>query len=75
MFSKILEPYLSCSQIFNAVDEALQLYNENTVARGQQLYQRSREAAACFAPEGRSFASPKALLQRMEHSGQACITL
>ena len=59
----------------NAVEEALQLYNENTVARGQQLYQRSREAAAYFAPEGRSIASPKALLQRMEHSGQACITL
>jgi 2-polyprenyl-6-methoxyphenol hydroxylase-like FAD-dependent oxidoreductase len=52
----------------NTLEEALQLYNDSTVARGRQLYQRSRAAAAYFAPEGRPIASPEALLPLGRHA-------
>ena len=52
----------------NSVEEALHQYNENTVARGRQLFQSSRTAATFFAPEGRAIASPKALLPLGHHA-------
>ncbi|MFT5353616.1 MAG: hypothetical protein ACI9KE_000816 [Polyangiales bacterium] len=45
------------------LEEALQLYNNDTVARGEQLFQRSRAAARAFAPEGRPIPSPQRLLR------------
>jgi len=45
------------------LNEALQLYNDDTVVRGQQLFQRSRAAAKAFAPAGCRIPSPPQLLQ------------
>jgi 2-polyprenyl-6-methoxyphenol hydroxylase-like FAD-dependent oxidoreductase len=45
------------------LDQALQLYNENTVERGHKLYQRSRNAARSFAPRGVVPASPRLLTE------------
>lgn len=35
----------------NSLQEGLELYNDNTVKRGKQLYRSSRNAASYFAPE------------------------
>lgn len=42
---------------------ALRKYNSNTVQRGKQLYQRSREAAMFFAPVNCVPVSPLTLLE------------
>jgi 2-polyprenyl-6-methoxyphenol hydroxylase-like FAD-dependent oxidoreductase len=42
---------------------ALRKYNSNTVQRGKQLYQRSREAAMLFAPVNCVPVSPLTLLE------------
>jgi len=42
---------------------ALRMYNTNTVRRGKQLYQRSREAAMSFAPRNCVPVSPLTLLE------------
>lgn len=47
------------------IDEALNLYNQNTVERGQELYNRSRKSAAYFAPENKKVVSPKTLIERL----------
>jgi 2-polyprenyl-6-methoxyphenol hydroxylase-like FAD-dependent oxidoreductase len=48
------------------MDESLKLYNQNTVDRGRELYNRSRKSAAYFAPENRKIVSPKAVLERLQ---------
>jgi 2-polyprenyl-6-methoxyphenol hydroxylase-like FAD-dependent oxidoreductase len=47
----------------STLDEALRLYNDDTVVRGAQLFERSRAAAHRFAPEGRRIRSPQKLLR------------
>jgi 2-polyprenyl-6-methoxyphenol hydroxylase-like FAD-dependent oxidoreductase len=47
----------------STLEEALQLYNNDTVVRGEQLFQRSRAAARAFAPAGRRIPSPQRLLR------------
>lgn len=44
------------------IKEALKMYNQNTVERGKNLYERSRKSASYFAPEDRKIAAPKDLL-------------
>ena len=44
------------------IEQALHLYNDNTVLRGAQLFQRSRLAAREFAPSGRQIPSPQQVL-------------
>jgi 2-polyprenyl-6-methoxyphenol hydroxylase-like FAD-dependent oxidoreductase len=48
------------------IDETLKLYNQNTVFRGEELYNRSRKSASYFAPENRKIVSPKVLLERLQ---------
>jgi len=48
------------------MDESLKLYNQNTVDRGKELYNRSRQSASCFAPENRKTVSPKVLVERLQ---------
>ena len=48
------------------IDESLKLYNQNTVFRGKELYNRSRQSASYFAPENRKIVSPKVLLDRLQ---------
>ncbi|CAE8652205.1 unnamed protein product [Polarella glacialis] len=45
------------------LEEALQIYNDDTVKRGQQLFQRSRQAASHFTPSGWKPVSPAKLLE------------
>ncbi|CAE8583196.1 unnamed protein product [Polarella glacialis] len=45
------------------LEEALQIYNDDTVKRGQQLFQQSRQAASYFAPSGWKPVSPAKLLE------------
>lgn len=49
----------------NTIDEALQLYNDDTVERGRQLLRRSRQAASYFAPPTSTPVSPHDLLRRL----------
>ena len=44
----------------NTIDEALQLYNDDTVERGRLLLQRSRQAASYSAPASSPPVSPPA---------------
>jgi 2-polyprenyl-6-methoxyphenol hydroxylase-like FAD-dependent oxidoreductase len=48
------------------IDESLKLYNQNTVDRGRELYNRSRKSASYFAPENRKAVSPKVLIERLQ---------
>jgi 2-polyprenyl-6-methoxyphenol hydroxylase-like FAD-dependent oxidoreductase len=48
------------------IDESLELYNQNTVDRGRELYNRSRQSAIYFAPEKRTTVSPKVLIERLQ---------
>lgn len=48
------------------IDESLELYNQNTVFRGKELYNRSRKSATYFAPINRKNVSPKVLLERLQ---------
>jgi 2-polyprenyl-6-methoxyphenol hydroxylase-like FAD-dependent oxidoreductase len=48
------------------IDESLKLYNRNTVDRGIELYNRSRQSASYFTPENRKTVSPKVLLERLQ---------
>lgn len=41
-----------------SLNEALDVYNADTVRRGRELYQASRRAAASFAPAGKAILSP-----------------
>jgi len=45
------------------LSELLERYNSNTVKRGQELFIRSRQAAAYFAPLNRTIVAPEALLK------------
>jgi len=47
-----------------SVSEALALYNDDTVRRGEDLYRRSRSAARGFLPEGAMVLSPSRLVTR-----------
>ncbi|WP_320823679.1 FAD-dependent monooxygenase [Reinekea sp.] len=47
----------------NSLALALTQYNDNTVRRGWQLLQRSRQAATYFAPEGKAVISPESVLK------------
>lgn len=49
----------------NTIDEALHLYNDDTVQRGRRLWKRSRRAAAYFAPESSLPVSPAGLPIRL----------
>jgi 2-polyprenyl-6-methoxyphenol hydroxylase-like FAD-dependent oxidoreductase len=51
------------------IEEALKLYNENTVKRGRDLYERSCKSASYFAPKNKTTVSPKVLIERL-HSQQ-----
>jgi 2-polyprenyl-6-methoxyphenol hydroxylase-like FAD-dependent oxidoreductase len=53
----------------SSLDEGLRLYNDDTVVRGAQLFERSRAAARAFAPTGRRIRSPQVLLRDL--TGQA----
>ena len=48
------------------MDESLKLYNQNTVDRGRELYNRSRQSASYFAPGNRKIVSPKVLVERLQ---------
>ena len=48
------------------IDESLKLYNQNTVDRGRELYNRSRQSASYFAPGNRKIVSPKVLVERLQ---------
>ena len=48
------------------IEEALKLYNDNTVKRGKDLYERSRKSASYFAPKNRKIVSPKDLIERLQ---------
>jgi 2-polyprenyl-6-methoxyphenol hydroxylase-like FAD-dependent oxidoreductase len=48
------------------IEEALTLYNDNTVKRGKDLYERSRKSAAYFAPKDKKIVAPKDLVQRLQ---------
>jgi hypothetical protein len=48
------------------IDNSLKLYNQNTVDRGKELYNRSRKSASYFAPENRKIVSPKVLVERLQ---------
>jgi hypothetical protein len=48
------------------IEEALKLYNENTVKRGRDLYERSRKSASYFAPKNKTTVSPKVLIERLQ---------
>jgi 2-polyprenyl-6-methoxyphenol hydroxylase-like FAD-dependent oxidoreductase len=48
------------------IDESLKLYNRNTVDRGRELYNRSRQSASYFAPGNRKIVSPKVLVERLQ---------
>jgi 2-polyprenyl-6-methoxyphenol hydroxylase-like FAD-dependent oxidoreductase len=48
------------------IDELLKLYNKNTVDRGRELYNRSRQSASYFAPGNRKIISPKVLVERLQ---------
>lgn len=48
------------------IEESLKLYNQNTVDRGKELYNRSRKSASYFAPEKRKTVSPQVLLERLQ---------
>ncbi len=50
----------------NNIDEALKVYNQNTVDRGKELYNRSRKSASYFAPKNRKIISPKVLIERIQ---------
>lgn len=45
-----------------SIDSALALYNTSTVSRGKALYQRSRQIAQIYAPDGRIPISPSQLV-------------
>jgi 2-polyprenyl-6-methoxyphenol hydroxylase-like FAD-dependent oxidoreductase len=47
------------------IDDALRLYNDDTVSRGRDLFQKSRRAATYFAPPGVTPLSPPRLLEIM----------
>lgn len=49
----------------SSIDEALERYNDNTVPRGSQLLQRSRQVAANFSPKGKKILSPELLLNNL----------
>jgi 2-polyprenyl-6-methoxyphenol hydroxylase-like FAD-dependent oxidoreductase len=49
-----------------SIDESIKLYNRNTVDRGRELYNRSRQSASYFAPENRKTISPKVLIERLQ---------
>jgi 2-polyprenyl-6-methoxyphenol hydroxylase-like FAD-dependent oxidoreductase len=49
------------------IDKSLKLYNQNTVDRGKELYNRSRKSASYFAPENRKIESPKVLVERFQN--------
>jgi 2-polyprenyl-6-methoxyphenol hydroxylase-like FAD-dependent oxidoreductase len=48
-----------------SLSEALELYNDDTVRRGQELHRSSRNAARDFAPSGLPVRSPEAVLQSL----------
>lgn len=48
------------------IDESIKLYNRNTVDRGRELYNRSRQSASYFAPGNRKIVSPKVLVERLQ---------
>jgi 2-polyprenyl-6-methoxyphenol hydroxylase-like FAD-dependent oxidoreductase len=48
------------------IDESLKLYNRNTVDRGRELYNRSRQSASYFAPGNRKIVSPKVIVERLQ---------
>ena len=47
-----------------SLDEALAIYDADTVRRGRELYQASRRAAGSFAPAGRPILSPSEIAAR-----------
>jgi len=49
------------------IEESLKLYNQNTVYRGLELYNRSRISASYFAPGNRKIVSPKLLVERFQN--------
>ena len=49
------------------IEESLKLYNQNTVDRGKELYNRSRKSASYFAPKNRKIVSPKVLVERFQN--------
>ena len=49
------------------IDKSLKLYNQNTVYRGIELYNRSRKSASYFAPENKKIVSPKVLVERFQN--------
>jgi 2-polyprenyl-6-methoxyphenol hydroxylase-like FAD-dependent oxidoreductase len=48
------------------IDESLKLYNQNTVDRGRELYNRSRQSASYFAPGNRKIVSPKVVVESLQ---------
>jgi hypothetical protein len=49
------------------IEKTLKVYNQNTVYRGRELYNRSRKSASYFAPKNRKIVSPKVLLERFQN--------
>jgi 2-polyprenyl-6-methoxyphenol hydroxylase-like FAD-dependent oxidoreductase len=48
------------------IDESLKMYNENTVERGRELFNRSRKSASYFAPKDIKIVSPKNIMERLQ---------
>jgi 2-polyprenyl-6-methoxyphenol hydroxylase-like FAD-dependent oxidoreductase len=57
----------------DSITDALELYNQNTVQRGKQLYRSSRQAARSFAPlPDAQTPSPEMVLRKLNGAAMEC---
>jgi len=49
----------------HSIEEALAMYNRNTVERGEALYRRSTQAASYFCPPNATIVSPQLVLEKL----------
>ena len=59
-----------CMTRASTLDEALAMYNADTVRRGKELHRSSRRAASYFAPAGVTPVSPRSFVEGPSVAGE-----